>query len=456
MTPLVMHPRNTPFSRFKSEFSVFWVIFSRQTGFTHPICIMILGHGYPYPSVSLLISDNTHMDSRITLMIDSRLTKHVVSRTLLSVVIGTSFGVFLSGCGNDDASNQKTSTDTSSQPASSSNRAASPMATMPPVRITPGVLNWGDVLPGATSDGSVSLTNLGTEPLKIITVQPGCKCTTTNGLDGAVIPPGESRDLVASLDAQPSPGSRTVQIKVLFDGYSKPLEINGTAVITHPVRARPPYINAVDETKQTGSLMLSASDQIPFEILSVDGKPPRFLRKDIGPKRSVSHVISYDINDHIEADGRYRRWVVIETDHPTSPLIEVLLRHRNSSLDVNPGFKQGAYHFNMGRLQPGTSTELTHLTHDATTTGPVAMIIAEQEGVDIELLSQEVDEENDDLIIKLRVTISPDMAEGFYYFPVRVYAANDVEVTLPAFVSVRPTPDPNRSPETSAAQSIQR
>ena len=64
--------------------------------------------------------------------------------------------------------------------------------------------------------------------------------------------------------------------------------------------------------------------------------------------------------------------------------------------------------------------------------------------------------ENDDLIIKLRVTISPDMAEGFYYFPVRMYAADGVDVTLPGFVSVRPNPDTNRSPETSPAQSIQR
>ena len=390
-------------------------------------------------------------------MIDSPLLNHVVSRSVLCLVIGMTLVMILSGCGNEGESGESPSTDTSSQSASRSmNQTTTPAATMPPIRITPGVLNWGDVLPGATSDGSVSLTNLGTEPLKIITVQPGCKCTTTNGLDGAVIAPGESRELVASLDAQPSPGTRNVQIKVLFEGYSKPLEINGTAVITHPVRVRPPYINAVDETKQTGSLMVSSSDQVPFEILSVDGKSPRFLRKDLAQKRSVSHVISYDINDHLESDGRYRRWVVIETDHPTSPLIEVLLRHRNSALDVNPGFKQGAYHFNMGRLQPGTSTELTHLTRDATTTGPVAMVIAEQEGVDIELLSQEVDEENDDLIIKLRVTVSPDMAEGFYYFPVRVYAANDVDVTLPAFVSVRPAPETNRSPEPFTGQSIQR
>lgn len=373
-------------------------------------------------------------------MPNTHLNQHIVARSILTVIIGMGFGMLLSGCGNND-----------SAPA-----PEGVVSTLPPIRITPGVLNWGDVLPGTTSDGSVALTNLGTTPLKIITVQPGCKCTTTNGLDGVVIGPGESRDLVASLDAQPSPGTRNVQIKVLFDGYSKPLEINGTATITHPVRVRPPYINAVDETKSTGTMMLSSGDKIPFEILSVDGKPPRFLRKDMAQKSSTSHMLSYDIQDHLEPDGRYRRWVVIETDHPTSPLVEVLLRHLNTSLDVNSGFKQGAYHFNLGRLQPGTSTELTHLSHEATSTGPIGMVIAEQEGVDIEILSQEVDVESDDLSVKLRVKISSDMPEGFYYFPIRIYAANNVDVTLPGFVSVRPAPQGDRAPLERTEKPIQR
>ncbi len=388
-------------------------------------------------------------------MPNSRLPQRIVFRAVLVSIIGTGLGGLLYGCGDSTSSSDGASSTQVAGTGTSSDVSA-PMKSLPPIRITPGILNWGDVLPGSTSEGSVSLTNLGTEPVKIITVQPGCKCTTTTGLDGAVIPPGESRDLVASLDAQPSPGTRNVQIKVLFDGYAKPLEINGTAVITHPVRSRPPYINAVDDTKANGTLMLSAGDNVPFEVLSVNGSPPRFLRKDIEQKPRVSHIISYDINDFLEADGRYRRWVVVETDHPTSPLIEILLRHRNSALDVNPGFKQGAYHFNLGRLQPGSSIELTHLTHDATSTGPVGMVIAEQEGVDIELISQEIDDDTDDLTMKLRVDISPDMPEGFYYFPVRLYAANDVDVILPGFVSVRSKVDLNRAPQSPKEMTIQR
>ena len=368
-------------------------------------------------------------------MLDTWLIQRLVSRVALFIVIGVASGTFLSGCGDETVET---------------------VQALPPIRISPGILNWGEVLPGSTSDGSVSLTNVGTQPVKIITVQPGCKCTTTTGLDGVIIAPGESRDLVASLDAQPSPGTRNVQIKILFDGYSKPLEINGTAVITHPVRVRPPYINAVDEANVTGTLMVNAGDQVPFKVLSVDGKAPRFVRKDMDQESRVSHIISYDINDHIEEDGRFRRWVVVETDHPTAPLVEVLLRHRNSSLDVNPAFKQGAYHFNMGRVQPGNSVQLKHLTHNATSTGPIGMIVAEQEGINIEILSQEIDDESDDLSVELRVDISPDMAEGFYYFPIKIYAANQVEMVLPGFVSVRPEPVSIRGSETSAAKSIQK
>ena len=126
-------------------------------------------------------------------MPNALLTQCIVSRSLLTVIIGMGFGTLLSGCGNNDSAPEEVAAESTS----------APVATLPPIRVTPGVLNWGDVLPGETSDGSVALTNMGTTPLKIITVQPGCKCTTTNGLDGAVIAPGESRDLVASLDAQP-------------------------------------------------------------------------------------------------------------------------------------------------------------------------------------------------------------------------------------------------------------
>ncbi len=384
-------------------------------------------------------------------MTESLSTHRPVTKAGVFVVIGAVLCMLLSGCGEGPSSSSENQAD-----ATSGRRA--PVQTLPPIRVTPGILNWGDVLPGSSSDGSVALTNLGTEPLKIITVQPGCKCTTTSGLDGITIPVGESRDLVASLDAQPAPGTRNVQIKVLFEGYAKPLEINGTAVVTRPVRVRPPYINAVDETKHTGTLMLNAGDRIPFKVLSVDGKPPRFVRKEMAQDARVNHIISYDINDHLEPDGRFRRWVVVETDHPGAPLLEVLLRHRNSSLDVNSSFKQGSYHFNMGRLAPGSSMELKHLTHEATTTGPVGMVVAEQEGIEIEILSEEIDDETDDLSLKLLVTVSPDMPEGFYYFPVRLYAGNGSEAILPGFVSVRPDPDPNstRAPEAPTEKRIQR
>jgi hypothetical protein len=382
------------------------------------------------------------------------LNRTLVSQAFMIVAQGVCLGTLLFGCGQGpNSSDESSSESTTTRPGAGTTQAL--VQTLPPIRITPGILNWGDVVPGSTSEGSVSLTNLGTEPVKIITVQPGCKCTTTTGLDGVTIGPGESRELVASLDAQPAPGTRNVQIKVLFDGYAKPLEINGTAVVTHPVRVRPPYINAVDETKSTGTLMLSAGDQVPFKVLGVDGKAPRFIRKDMTDESKVNHMISYDINDHLETDGRYRRWVVVETDHPTAPLIEVLLRHRNSSLDVSPAFKQGAYHFNMGRVQPGGSVELSHLTHDATSTGPIGMILAEQEGIDMEILSQEIDDETDDLSVKIRVDISPDMAEGFYYFPIRIYAANQVDVVLPGFVSIRSKSDVKAQPQIPVEKPIQ-
>ena len=372
--------------------------------------------------------------------------------TLLALHLGA-----CSDSGSSQPESADPSTASSAVPATSaqSGVAASPvqvatantLSTLPPIRVIPRELDWGSTLPEQEVEGSVQLQNISDSPLKIIAVQSSCKCTTTKDLDGQVIPPGGQVTLDATLDPQSSVGTRTTQIKVLVEGYSKVLEINAKAEISRSIRVRPQYINTivnpsdtnpkVGVTQQTGTLMVSSLDRKPFRILSVQGRPPVY-----GPRKEIfdqaaQHILAYDIEDFRQLDGRYQRFVVIETDREDAPLIEVLLRHKDSALDLDRQFKLRSYMLNLGRTEPGGSVLKQHTSREASSTGPMFSATTNEPGIAIEIDSQEVDENSDDLITTYKFTVDPSKPEGMYYFPVTLYASNRADIIVPAFLSVR-------------------
>jgi hypothetical protein len=322
-----------------------------------------------------------------------------------------------------------------------------PVNAVPPIRVLPPTLDWGTVAPSAIKSGSVQLQNISSEPLKIIAVQPSCKCTTTSDLDGMVIPPGGSIELEADLEAQPNPGPRTTQIRVLFEGYSNVLTITAKADVSRPIRARPPYINAVNGQNPTGSLLVSSIDRSPFKIVGVQGNPPRYSGGNEPDQDRNSYILDYDIVDYLQPDGRYPRFVVIETDRADAPLLEVMLRHENSMPSLSPIFKLRIYQMNLGRVAPGGSVKFELGVRESTTTGPLVAALVDEPNIRTEILEQSIDDETDDLNAEILFTVDPDMPEGFYYFPVRLYASNQADLVVPAYLSVRS--DPGRIPDSS-------
>ena len=394
----------------------------------------------------------TPFSGRNTMMpIQFEQTFHPVAR----VVAAALFAALLVGCsdsgseGSSSASNGDASAPSNVASGSSVQTfaPANSAETLPPIRVIPRELDWGSILPEQQVEGSVQLQNISDKPLKIIAVQSSCKCTTTKDLDGQVIPPGGQVTLDATLDPQSSVGTRKTQIKVLVEGYSKVLEINAQAEISRSIRVRPQYINTIvnrtDEnsefgvTQQTGTLMVSSLDRLPFKVLSVQGRPPTYApRKEVfaeGPQ----HLLTYDIEDYRQQDGLYQRYVVIETDRADAPLIEVLLRHKDSALDLDRQLKLRAYFLNLGRTEPGGSVLKNHSTREATSTGPMVAATTNEPGITLEIVSQEVDEDEDDLTTTYQFTVDPSKPEGMYYFPVTLYASNGSDIIVPAFLSVR-------------------
>lgn len=362
--------------------------------------------------------------------------------------------LILVGCDRDSGSSEAASQN-GDQQSGSSLTATSPegggglltpgvdMSPIAPIRVVPDILDWGLIAPYQEATASVRLENVSDQPMKILTVQPSCKCTTVDSLEGQVIPPKGFVELEAVLDPQTNTGTRKTVIRVLIDGYSNVLSINAQAEISRPIRATPTFINAVDAGEggavrnMTGTVQIASLDGSPFRIRSVHGMAPDHAGEFDPENPKNSYTLNYDLENFLQPDGRYPRYLIFETDRADSPLVEVMVRHRMSSPQLNRNFKLTDYKMNLGRVAPGGSVEAALGVHEATTTGDLIQITNEL-GYLIELLDQSVDEESDDLQVQIRVTVPEDAEPGFHYFPLQLYASNQSQISIPAFIRVDP------------------
>ena len=91
---------------------------------------------------------------------------------------------------------------------------------------------------------------------------------------------------------------------------------------------------------------------------------------------------------------------------------------------------------NLGRCAPGGSVRHDVVIHEATTVGDLVIASPESPHVAIAVTGQSVDETTDDLTATLEFTISADAPEGLQYFPVRLFSSTQLELSVPAFVSI--------------------
>ena len=122
--------------------------------------------------------------------------------------------------------------------------AAIPLsATAYSMEFDPPILDMGFVPPNTDVTGSIEMRNTGSQPVRILSVKPSCKCTTLEDLIGKVILPGESLALKAALDGRAVTGVRTATITVVFEGIPTPMRVDLRAEVTMAVRAMPGILN---------------------------------------------------------------------------------------------------------------------------------------------------------------------------------------------------------------------
>lgn len=136
----------------------------------------------------------------------------------------------------------------------------------PPLTIEPPALDFGFIAPGESKTGIFTLKNPNNFPLTIVALQPTCTCTSTTDLSGRVIAPGESIQFDASLAAALATGPRKSTVKVIVEGFSKPVEVDVRAEVVMDLRVVPPAINVLPNVPVAGRVVIESVDKNHFEF----------------------------------------------------------------------------------------------------------------------------------------------------------------------------------------------
>ncbi len=324
-------------------------------------------------------------------------------------------------------------------------QAAAAKDELPPIRLTPGVLDLGFMAPRAGGKGTVTLTNTGPAPLTIAAVTPSCKCTTTSALAGKVIAPGASETFEAVLEGASMPQTHRAVIKIAVDGYAKVLELQLRGETSMPVRCVPSILNAVEGKPRSGRFVVESVDGKPFRICSIGGRQPDFIGWAEGDAPKSQYLVRYDLDSWPDGHPAY---LAIETDRADCPVLDVWVRTEGTI--PRSVFRMKDYRINAGRIDVGGTAEVNVEMDD-----PAEDILAAEAtapDAQVEVLGQETK----DGIRTVRLRIVPrGPRTGLIYTPVRLYG-REREQMLTLFATVRapgatgcagcdPAPAPPRS-----------
>lgn len=310
------------------------------------------------------------------------------------------------------------------------------VAELPPLQMQPPILDFGFIPPNTEVRGSVKLTNVSEDPMNVLAVQPTCKCTTLNDLAGSVIPPGGSIDLEAAMDGGPNPGPKTAAVKVLIEGYARPIEVDLKAEISLAIRAIPPYINAVSNKNQTGRIVIESITGKPFRICSIHGMKPTLLNFDpeTDPPRS-KYIFTYDIEN---MPVPYPRYLAVVTDDPDVPVVDIYFRHETTMPSISKTMRVAkGYRHPFGRIDMGGSKNIEIGFQEMRER--VATVISGTPNARVELIGSKPVTEGDKINTYYEIKIIPAKDfEGVLYFPVTFMTSSGDSIDVPVFGVVVP------------------
>lgn len=188
----------------------------------------------------------------------------------------------------------------------------------------PASVDFGDVAPGASVTRTVTLQNDAHFTVHVRSLRPSCDCTVAKLPRDTKIDPGKTLDLTLTFNAKDKEGPAEASVVVLFAERIAPLRIEGKANVNRGIRFETldvpgPAGGDVEVARLTGAHGQS------FRVLSVDGRPPRSLA---GVEGVTPAAVHHDVPIEEAAPSApgfpgSKRWAVIETDDPGSPVVVV-------------------------------------------------------------------------------------------------------------------------------------
>lgn len=180
-------------------------------------------------------------------------------------------------------------------------------------------LNLGIIRPGESKITRIKVHNPEDDTLKVTRVRGSCPCITVIPKPD-VIQPGETVEWVMHVDVPDTLGPFSRRLLVDCEGYARPSSTPVVGDITWGVRVRADGKPSVRQ--RAGTLTLESVDGEPFRVLSVNGKEPEFVEYDPSSGETRErYTLRYEVPGSTMLD--IPRWIVIETDHPDAPLIDV-------------------------------------------------------------------------------------------------------------------------------------
>lgn len=240
----------------------------------------------------------------------------------------------------------------------------------PSILVDPPFISLGLMQPRTTVTRSFRLSNITGAPITVTSVVPTCTCTTVDAT-GKVIPPKGSIEIPLTMKVAASTGVKTAAVTLTFSDRSAPVTLQMQGEIAYAVRSncidvieqkRVPYINVFDDPQRpqgvappplVGEMKVSCTDGRPFTVLSVMGRPPQFIGFD--PARdppATAYDLVYDFQG-IPCE-QVPPYLIIETDHPLAPVIDMRVRH--ACTRITPQLPFAEYRANLGLIHSGVAS----------------------------------------------------------------------------------------------------
>lgn len=204
-----------------------------------------------------------------------------------------------------------------------------------PLRIEPGALDLGDLVPGQPKASTVTITNVSDAPARLTGAVPSCGCTSATW-SKQPIAPGGSATVEISMVAGDMQGEVLAKTVTFLVEGAEPIVVPVRGLVGRFVSCSPRQIDAprdglaADQVLPT-DIVLESEDGTAFRVVGVD---PAIAASGSMAEPSLRHDLRVDW-DAWRTAGR-PDFVTVVTDHPRAPEFSVSVRRPVRAAPVPP------------------------------------------------------------------------------------------------------------------------